>query len=130
MPDYSPRYKPGESVPSTASATIVGGNVVAVSGTGTVGPAGANALNWVGVAAFDALTGARVMYNTGGVQKLVASGTVTAGDLVVCAAAGQVSTLAAVTTPTPADVTNTRAIVGVALTTATNGNIVDVQMEK
>jgi hypothetical protein len=66
------------------------------------------------------------MYNTGGVQKLVASGTVTAGDLVVCAAAGQVSTLAAVTTPTAADVTNTRAIVGVALTTATNGNIVDV----
>jgi sulfate adenylyltransferase subunit 1 (EFTu-like GTPase family) len=60
----------------------------------------------------------------------IASGTVTAGDIVVCAASGQVSTLAAVTTPTAADVTSTRAIVGVALTTATTGNIVDVQMDR
>lgn len=130
MGDYLPRYKPGESVNSTASATIVGGNMLAVTASGTVGPAGANALNWVGVAAFDAASGSRVMYHTGGVQKLTTSGTVTAGDIVVCAAAGAVSTLAAVTTPTAADVTNTRAIVGIALTTATTGLIVDVQMEK
>lgn len=131
MADYLPRFAPGQSITSTSSAAINGGQVVEVSGSGTVGPAGANSLKWLGVCAFDvAASGAKVTILTGGIQKLVASGTVTAGDIVVCAAAGQVSTLAVVTTPTPADVTNTRAMLGVALTTATNGNIVDVQMER
>lgn len=130
MGDYLPRFKPGASITSTASATITGGQVVEVSATGTVGPAGATSLKWIGVAAFDAVSGDKITIHTGGVQKLVASGTVTAGDIVVCAAAGQVSTLAAVTTPTPADVTGSRAMLGIALTTATNGNIVDVQMER
>jgi hypothetical protein len=130
MADYLPRYKPGESITSQASGTITAGQVVAVSGSGTVATAGANALNWLGVAAFDAVSGDKLTIHAGGVQKLTASGTVTAGDIVVCAASGQVSTLAAVTTPTAADVTSTRAIVGVALTTATTGNIVDVQMDR
>jgi hypothetical protein len=128
--DYVPLYKPGQSTTSTASATITGGQLVAVSGVNTVAPAGANAINWLGVAAFDAASGDRVTLHHGGVQRLVASGTVTAGDTVVAAASGQVSTLAAVTTPTAADVTNTRAIVGTARTTATNGNVVEVQMER
>lgn len=130
MSDYLPRFKPGESITSQASATITGGQLVAVSGSGTVGVAGANATNWVGAAAFDVASGDKLTIHCGGVQKLTASGTVTAGDLVVCAAAGAVSTLAAVTSPTAADVTNTRAIVGIALTTATTGNVVDVQMDR
>jgi sulfate adenylyltransferase subunit 1 (EFTu-like GTPase family) len=65
-----------------------------------------------------------------GVQELVTTGTVTAGDLVVAATAGTVSTLAAVTTPTAADVTNSRAIVGVALTTATTGLKVQVKLAR
>jgi hypothetical protein len=78
------------------------------------------------VAAFDAAVGDLVTILGGGVQELVTTGTVTAGDVVVPAAAGTVSTLAAVTTPTAADVTNTRAILGVALTTATTGLKVQV----
>jgi len=130
MTDYLPRYKHGASITRTASAAITGGQLLAVSGSGTVAPSGANATNWVGVAAQDAASGAGVTVLSGGVQRLTTSGTVTAGDIVVCAAAGAVSTLAVVSTPTAADVTNTRAIVGIALTTATTGLLVDVQMER
>lgn len=127
MADYLPLYKPGQTITRSASAAITGGQVVAVSGSGTVAPAGANALNWIGVAAFDAASGDNVTIHAGGVQRPITSGTVTAGDLVVCGAAGVVSTLAAVSTPTAADVTNSRAIVGVALSTATTGLPVEVQ---
>lgn len=130
MADYLPRFKPGETITRTASATITAGQLLEVTGDGTVGPAGANSLKWVGVAGFDAVNGDRVTVHCGGVQKLVASGTVTAGDIVSAAAAGQVATLAVVTSPTAADVTNTRGMVGIAQTTATNGNIVDVQMDR
>jgi hypothetical protein len=47
-----------------------------------------------------------------GTFSLKATGAVAFGDLVVCAAVGTVATAAAVTTPTPADVTTSRAIVG------------------
>lgn len=126
MAEYLPLHRPGQAITRQASATITGGQLVAVTGVGTVGPAGANAVNWIGVAGNDAVNGDNVVIYTGGVQRLTTSGTVTAGDQVVPAAAGAVSTLAAVTTPTAADVTNTRAIVGIALTTATTGLIVEI----
>lgn len=130
MSDYLPLYTPGEALNGTASAAITGGKMVAVSGDGTVATAGANADDWVGVAGHDvAASGDKVLIHAGGVQRLLASGTVTAGDLVVCAAAGLVASLAAVTTPTAADVTNTRAIVGIALTTATDA-LVEIKMER
>lgn len=130
MASYVPLFNPGQAITSQASAAITGGQLLAVSGSGTVAPAGANALNWVGVATQDAANGEKVGVVAGGVQRLTASGAVTAGDVVVAAAAGQVSTLAAVTTPTAADVTNTRAIVGIALTTAANGALVEIKMER
>ena len=121
MADYVPIIPGADSFTSSASATITGGQMLAVSGAGTVAPAGANAVNWVGVAAFDAASSTNVTVWGTGIHSLTASGTVTAGDQVVCGATGTVATLAAVTTPTAADVTNSRAIVGVALTTATTG---------
>jgi hypothetical protein len=129
MADYQPIFLEG---PYTlqASATITAGQLLVITGAGTVGPAGANAANWVGVAAFDAVSGDKVTVFDDGVQNLVASGSVAAGDLVVAAANGQVSTLAAVTTPTAADVTNSRAIVGVAWSAATNGNKVRIQLAR
>lgn len=130
MAEYLPLLSPGAALTRSASAAVTGGQLVAVSGSGTVAPAGANASNWVGVAAFDAAVNDNVTVYAGGVQRITASGAVTAGDLLVAAAAGQVSTLAAVTTPTAADVTNTRAIVGIALTTAANGALVEVQMDR
>lgn len=130
MAEYLPVKTPGQALPLAASATITAGQLVAVSGVSTVAAAGANAANWLGVAAFDAVSGDVVTIFSGGVQELVTTGTVTAGDLVVAAAAGTVSTLAAVTTPTAADVTNTRAILGVALTTATTGLKVQVKLDR
>lgn len=120
MAEYLPIYKPGQAVTLKASATITAGQVVAVTGVGTVGPAGAKSAAVVGVAGFDASTNDNVTIYSGGVQSVLAAGTVTAGDLVVSGAAGTVATLAAVTTPTPADVTDTRAILGVALSTGTD----------
>lgn len=127
MAEYLPIRTPGDALVATASASITGGTLVAVSGNGTVATAGATALNWIGVAAFDALNGESVTVYASGVQEITASGAVTAGDLVVCAGAGQVSSLFAVTTPTAGDVTGTRAIVGVALTTAANAAKVRVK---
>ena len=127
MADYVPIICDDDvSFTSQASATITGGQVVAVTGSGTIGPAGANSVAVVGVAGQDAATNGYLTVYSGGIQNLVASGTVTAGDLVVAGAAGTVATLAAVTTPTAADVTNTRAILGVALTTATTTNLVRI----
>lgn len=130
MAEYLPIRTPGDALVSTASATITGGTIVAVSGNGTVATAGATSLNWVGVAAFDASANDTVTIFTGGVQEVTASGAITAGDLVVTAASGQVATLASVTTPTAGDVTGTRAIVGVALTTAANAAKVRVKFER
>jgi len=126
MAEYLPVFKPGQAITLKASAAVTAGQLVAVTGAGTVGPAGANAANWVGVAGFDAAINDNVTIYAAGVHSVTASGTVTAGDVVTPGAAGTVATLAAVTTPTPADVTNTRAVVGVALTTATSGNKVRV----
>jgi hypothetical protein len=125
MAEFLPKYKPGQSWTSTASATITAGQLLAVSGSGTVGPAGANSVSWVGVAAFDAASAEKVTVYSGGIAVLTASGAITAGAQVVPAASGAVSALAAVTSPTAADVTNSRAIVGVALTTAAS-NLVTV----
>jgi hypothetical protein len=130
MAEYLPVKSPGQALTPSASATITGGQLVAVSGVSTVAAAGANAVNWLGVAAYDAVSGDVVTVYCDGVHELVTTGTVTAGDLVVAAAAGTVSTLAAVSTPTAADVTNTRAIVGVALTTATTGLKVQVKLAR
>lgn len=117
MAGYLPIYKPGEAITSKASAAITGGQLVAVSGANTVATSGANATNWVGMAAFDAAVNDSVTIFCGGVQYPIASGTVTAGDMVAAGAAGTVATAA---TPT------TGQLVGVALSTATTGNRVRV----
>lgn len=132
MAEYVPLFKPGQAITRQASAAITGGQLVGVSGSGTVAPTTANQAAWVGVAAVDAANGDQVTVYAGGVQRIVAAGAVTAGDVLVpSATAGRVSTLAAVSaTPTAADVTNTRAIVGTALTSAADGALVDVQMER
>lgn len=122
-------FDPGAPVTFTAGTAVTGGQLLAVTGNRTVGAtAGVNA-KWVGVAAFDAAAGERVTVVKGGVQRIMASGTIAAGDAVVSAAAGAVATVAAVTTPTAADVTNTRAIVGTALTGGTNV-LVEIDMDR
>jgi len=124
--DYTPVSVEGECITLTLSASCKGGDVLVVTGSNTVAPftPGATpAVNVVGIAQSDQASGARIsVWCFGPVHESIADGTVTAGDQIVTAtnANRQVRTLAAVTTPTAADVVGTRAIIGVALTTASD----------
>lgn len=123
MAEFLPLYKPGQSWTSTTSADVTAGQLLIASGNGTVGPGTANSVAYVGVAGHDALSGAVVTVYSPKIAWMTSSGAITAGAQVVPAASGAVSALAAVTTPTPADVTNSRAAVGVALTTAASNRV-------
>ena len=119
MGDHVPLRLPGHAHTSTASATVTGGQAVYVSGSGTVAPTAAAANIPVGVASNDAASGAPVgFYCRGTVHRLTASGTVTAGDVVEAALAGAVATHTIGT--------NDARAFGIALTTATAGNLVEV----
>lgn len=124
MSDYLPRFKPGQAITSQASAAITGGRLVAVSGSGTVATAGADSAAVVGVAGFDvAASGDKVTIYWGGVQKLVASGAITAGAGVVSDANGKVKSA------TTATAAAAGTLLGRALNTvAADGDIVDVQI--
>lgn len=74
----------------------------------------------VGVAMHDAAAANPVTVASEGVWMLTASGAISAGNRVICAAAGQVS--AAGVTP------DARTVIGVALADATNGNLVPVKL--
>jgi hypothetical protein len=122
MADYVPLFKPGASLTYQASATITAGQLLEVTGSGTVGPAGAASTKCVGVAAFDAASGdAKVTIHAGGVQKIVASGGVTAGDIVAAGAAGTVA-------PIGAGAFGTK--IGIALTTAADTAVAEIQMDR
>lgn len=126
MAEYLPLHNPGHARTSTTSAAVTAGQLLIVTGSGTVGPATAKSPAWVGVAGHDAASGAQVTYFSGGTQRLTAAGGITAGNIVVAGAAGTAAALAAVTTPTADDVTDSRAIVGIALTTALDTATVEV----
>jgi hypothetical protein len=117
MGDYSPLHK-GDTYTRTASATITGGQLVRVSGAGTVAAVSAASDDWLGVAAFDAVNGDLVSVEVGGVQRILATGTVTQGELVHGGTAG--------TVVTHTNGTNDVNIVGLALTTATDA-VVEIQ---
>lgn len=91
MAVYAPNTFPAERKTYTAGAAITAGQVVYLSAANTVSPtAGANAA-WVGVAAFDAASGAQVTVYREGTHTVAASGAIAAGALVCSAAAGAVS---------------------------------------
>lgn len=125
MPDFTTAVgAPSNELSLTTSGAVQGGDYLVVSGTGTVAKAGAAAVNWVGIAGHDAASGAVVTCLARGPLFLgVADGSITAGDLLTTGAhtgtpSKTVKSLGAVTTPTAGDVTGTRALVGIALTTA------------
>jgi len=105
MPDYSPPYIIGRALTLTTSVACVGGDVLEVSGSGTVRPVVPSASpsqKVVGIAASDTPVSGRVtVYGFGPVHESVADGTVTAGDQVCTAtnAGRQVRTLAPSSTP-------------------------------
>jgi Uncharacterized conserved protein (DUF2190) len=101
MADYLPKFTPGKAVTFTVSADVIGGRLVDVTGNRTVGPAGADVADVVGVAGFDAVAGDSVTVYTrpSGVQQLVAAGAIVAGAKVISAAAGKVATIGAGANP-------------------------------
>jgi hypothetical protein len=113
--DYTPTAQPGADYTYSASAAVVGGQVLTLTGAGTVGPsAGTTTEPIVGIAAHDAAIGARVNVSRGGVQRPIAAGTIAAGAVVRSAAAGQVTTA---TTATD----NPQSFLGVAIEGTTVG---------
>lgn len=119
MGAYEPKYLYADQATATASATITVvqgvGLLLAVSGSGTVGPAGADSNAVVGTAAVDAANGERFPYHPRGKTHFsTAAGAITAGDRVNSAAAGAVKTATA-------GVGN----IGIALTTAADTALVE-----
>ena len=95
MADYVPINDGGQDpFTFTTSAAVTGGRVVAVSGNNTVAHAAADSATVVGVAAFDAASGAKVTVwpLEGCVHELEASGAIAALAGVVTDANGQVKT--------------------------------------
>lgn len=149
MSDYTPVYVPGKVITLTASAAVSGGDLLVVSGSGTVAKLafGANPQQIVGVAADDTPTNGRVtVYARGIVHESVANGTVTAGDLLTTPITGDTAGAQVKTAPAPVTATvdvggafsqsainaainavaaaanGERLCFGIALTTATNPN--------
>lgn len=121
MAEYIPAKEPGADFTMTTSAAVTAGQLVRVSGSGTVAATSAASADWLGVAGQDASgSGFKITVYTGGVQLLTASGSITAGANVEGAASGQVAS--------HTNGTNDANIVGLALTSATNGNPVQVQL--
>lgn len=118
MVDYLPKFKPGHAVTFTASGTVTGGRLQAVTGNRTCADAGADASTVVGVAGFDGVSGDPVLVFTraGGVQQLTASGAIAAGARVISATGGKIATVGAGSNP-----------IGIALeAAAADGNVIDV----
>ena len=96
MGAYEPKYLYADQVSATFSATTTGGQVLVVTGNGTVGPAGADSNAVIGVAAHDVAANGRGSYfPRGKVHVSTAAGAITAADRINSAAAGTVKTATA-----------------------------------
>lgn len=122
MGDYTPVHKPGQTISSTTSAAVTGGQLLEVTGDNTVGPAAAGSLKVVGQAAHDAASGKPITVHAPGrpVCEATAAATVTAGQRLKAAANGQV-------TPYVDGTDAVTQVVGLALAGATSGNPVRYQ---
>ena len=116
MGDFTPIHKPGHALTLTASAAVVGGQQVEVSGNLPVAPAAAGSQTVIGQAGHDAAAGERVTVHAPGrtVTEATASGAVVAGDPLKAAATGKVTKFVAGTD-------SHLAYLGVALSGATDG---------
>lgn len=125
---YIPVWLPGQRLTLSASAAVSAGDILEVSGSGTVAPCTTPASQkFVGVSAQTILwpgPGRVTVYGRGPVHESVCDGPVTAGqELVTSATAGrQVAAVAApASPPVQGDVNSSRAVIGVALTSAPDG---------
>lgn len=121
MADYIPLYDGAVPATHTTSAAVTGGTLLSVSGDGTVATMAAAGASCVGVAAFDAASGARVTVFRSGIQLLTAGGSITAGNTLEATTGGQVVA--------HTNGTNDCNIVGVALNTVSSTGTVRVLMK-
>lgn len=133
MPDYTALFLPGLTITLQAAAAITGGDPLEVAGNGTVqkctaGPSGLGSAAYVGVAAHDAITGQKItLIAANPVHEGLADGVINAGTQVMASSVAGRQVKAAPATsgsPVTADVNAARAVIGVALTTAGDGNAV------
>lgn len=125
MSDYQPPYEGGvEPFTVSTSAAVTGGQVLEWTGVNTVAPTSGISAKVVGVAAFDAASGARISVwpLDGVIHELTSSGAITAGGGVESAASGAVA--AAATSIAASSAAGT--LIGVAATTAAS-NVVRIQ---
>lgn len=124
MADYIPVIEDRDaSFTMTAGGAIVGGRLVVVSAANTVIEGSAASGAWLGVATQDAASGAKVGVVSGGIQELPVNAAVVAGDVLIGAATGRVTPIAAGT--------NYSQVVGVALTAqSTAGQTCRVRMAR
>lgn len=115
--DYLPVFAGAKPFTATCSATVTAGQLVEVTTTGNVGPAGAGSLKVVGVAGQDGINGSKITVWPihGCVHETVTPAGVTAGATLLAAAAGTVDS------GTPATLAAAGTDIGTALTTATAG---------
>jgi hypothetical protein len=104
----------------TAGGTITGGQLVALNGNRQVVAAGAASNAVLGVALHNAVSGEKVTVASDGVWPITASGAIAAGDTLIAAAAGAVSTAGAAP--------DARQVVGRALDAISNGVAGRVQL--
>ena len=117
-------YPEGRHLPFTAGADITAGQVVELSGDGTVVPAGDGSTKVVGVALTNAKAGEMVTVVTEGVVEVIAAGAINAGDKVQSAAGGKVAKW------TASAAGDSAKIIGTALTSAlADGDKVKVLMK-
>lgn len=115
--DYSPIFSEGESFTRVTSGSVTAGQALVVSGDDTVAASSGASAAYLGIAAFDAGSGAEVTVLSGGVHELAASGSISAGDLVITAASGAVATQGSATAA------NAVQVIGVALKAAANSKV-------
>jgi len=122
MGDYAPVTDKRNTYTFLTSGAVTGGSLLVVSGSGTVAKAGTAALiNYVGVAAHDAASGARVtVWMRGPVHESLADGAIAAGAQVTTSGTANrdVAALAAAGAAyVQAEANASRAVIGIALTT-------------
>ena len=119
MAEYVPLFIPGKRFTRSVSAAVTGGQLVRVSGSGTVAPTTAASADWLGVAGHDAAIGQSVTVFCGGVQRVACTAAIAAGATVEGATGGQVAT--------HTNGTNDINVVGLALTTTSGaGQLVEI----
>jgi hypothetical protein len=136
VPDYAPVFLPGLTMTSQALTQIWGGDPVEVAGTDLVqkctpGPSGLGSAKYIGIAAEDAIAGAKLtVILMRVVHEGTADGAITAGDQLMASSKPgcQVKT-APPTGQVPgqteqADVDYARVVIGISLRAAADGTTV------